>query len=456
MSLAPTVIRYLSRRGIPYDVINVASFRTVDQVTAATGIHASAIARAQVLMGRAGAVLVVVPGTDVPDVEGIQKLLGRSVAPASDWQLANIIHDCDGRFVPALGDAYGIRTLVDERLISSQQPEIYMFGGDDQQLVRFTRQAFLNLQETALFAQGLGKSQTAEAPREAGDTTQGRIKARLESLDALPMMPGMAQKVFLLRNKPNAGAADLAKVVELDPALAAQVIRYANSPFFGYRGRVDSVHTAISRVLGYEMVMNLALGIAAARPFKLPRHGPLGLSAFWRHAIYSATMMQVCSREVPRSLGLKPGACYLAGMLHNFGILLMGHLLKDEYDRLRTLVSQHPDRPLCELEQQVIGMTHGQLGARLLEMWGLPEEIVVAAREHHNDAYTGPQAAYARLAMVADCLLKTHNIGDASDGQIPPAVLASLSLDEFKLLGVMDWVLEGCTGLDVMARQLAA
>ena len=157
------------------------------------------------------------------------------------------------------------------------------------------------------------------------------IKSRIARLKRLPPMPEMAQKIVQLNSDPNASVKDLVSVVELDPSLTAQVMRYSSSPFFGYRGKVDSVHTAVSRVLGYNMVMNLALGVTAARSFKMPRNVPLGLDAFWHHAIYSAAMVQALSSALPAEIRPPAGLAYLAGLLHNFGHLLLGHLFKQEF-----------------------------------------------------------------------------------------------------------------------------
>jgi len=205
--------------------------------------------------------------------------------------------------------------------------------------------------------------------------------------------------------------------------LAAQVIRYARSPFFSYQGKIDSIQHAISRVLGFEMVMNLALGIATARPFKMPVIGSLGLNAFWRHAVYSATLVQALSRELPAASRPPAGLAYLAGLLHNFGFLLLGHLFKREYCILSNLVNDNPDVPLLELEHSALGIEHGELGALLLEQWNLPEEIIVAVREHHREDYNGPHAVYPQLVMLADHMLKDLDMGDASTNELPPQLL---------------------------------
>ena len=462
MALSQSIVRYLRSSGIAYDVLPVTPFESVTEAARAANISLDAFAQGFLMNDSGGLVMVVIPASYTVDVTGIIALLGRTVSPATEWQMAKLINDGDGRFVPPLGEVYGIKTLIDERIINTDNHEIYVFGGDDKHLLRFTRQAFLNLQEKALFAQGLGKAANTpvvavDEPHEDGpEEISAEITQRLANLDTLPAMPGIAHEVFNLRANPNASARDLAKLVERDPSLTAQVIRYANAPFFAYRGKVDSVQTAISRVLGYEMVMHLALGIAAAKPFRMPRHGPLGLMAFWRHAIYSATMMQVLSRELPRSVDMRAGTAYLSGLLHNFGVLLVGHLFKDEYRHLVAAAAASPGTSMVELERRVLGIDHAALGARLLEEWGLAPEVVVTAREHHAEDYAGPHAAYSGLALITDRMLKTHDISDAQNAALPPEIMAALGLDEFKVLGVMSRILQGCASLDTMARQLAA
>jgi len=281
------------------------------------------------------------------------------------------------------------------------------------------------------------------------------IKSRIEGLDQLPTMPGIARQIIQLRGNPNGGVDDLAKIIENDPSLAAQVLRYARSPLYGYRGKVDSVHAAIARVLGYEMVLNLALGIAAAKPFKVPRKGPLGLDAFWQHALYSAALTQALSSLVPSDIRPPAGMAYLAGLLHNLGQVLVGHLFKQEFLILSKFIVQAPDRPLVETELEVLGIDHGQLGSWLMKSWALPEETIVAVQEHHSENYRGPYAIYPLLVLVSDRILKKQGIGDGNNPELPPAVLEYLEISEYEILAVTQRVFEHSEELLAMANQLS-
>ena len=282
------------------------------------------------------------------------------------------------------------------------------------------------------------------------------LKARIERLEKLPPMPEMAVKILHLSVDANAHVKELVEVIELDPSLASQIMRYASSPFFAYQGKIDSVHTAITRVLGYNTVMNLALGATAARPFKIPRNVPLGLDAYWRHAVYSAALVQALSSAVPDELRPPAGLAYLAGLLHNIGHLLLGHMFKQEFLILNKFVTHNPDKSIIFVERQVIGTDHTSVGAWLMDSWRLPEEISVAVREHHNEQYHGAHSVYPQLVMLSDRLLRAHGIGDSPSTELPPTLLESLGIGEYQAVTIANKVLEGCESLEAIADRFSA
>ncbi len=292
----------------------------------------------------------------------------------------------------------------------------------------------------------------------------GEARRRIEQIYELPPMPDMARRVLELRGNPDASVTDLAGIVELDPSLAAQVVRYAASPFYAYRGNITSIHDAITRVLGFDMVLNMALGLATGKSFHNPCDGPLGLHAFWRHAVYTATLVQALAKRMPPASRPPPGMVYLAGLLHNFGFLLLGHLFPPEFKLLNKLVAANPESPVTTLEKCVLGMGqaqdllemgHAQIGAWLMQSWHMPEEIVITLLEHHNPAYASDHALYPHLVMVADHVLKGREIGDAPDALLPPLSLEVIGLEEDAVVETATLLFEDCSSLDMMASQLA-
>jgi HD-like signal output (HDOD) protein len=92
-------------------------------------------------------------------------------------------------------------------------------------------------------------------------------------LEGLPPMPGIALRIMQLANNPTSNAAKLAAIIEIDPILTAQIIRWSNSPLHAYPGKIYSIRESISRVLDFNFVFNLALGLSTLVSLKAPKEG---------------------------------------------------------------------------------------------------------------------------------------------------------------------------------------
>jgi len=282
-----------------------------------------------------------------------------------------------------------------------------------------------------------------------------RIIDKIENIAGLPAMPEMGLRILQISRDPNTDAKDLSKVIEVDPSLSAQIMSYSSSAFYGYQGDIVSVREAISRVLGFELVANLALGIALGKEFKITNEGPLGLSAFWRHAVYSSALCEKLAKSLPRSKGLKPGLAYLCGLLHNFGHLLFGHIYSPGFELLNASVVANPDIDIKLLERFNLGVTHDEIGAALLENWQMPAETINTARWHHDETYNGECSDYVHLIQLVDNLLKRQDIGDASSSILSQHARESLEVTEDFVISSASSLLDSCAELDNIANKLA-
>lgn len=251
--------------------------------------------------------------------------------------------------------------------------------------------------------------------------------------DKLPPLPDVAQALLRLRDDPNADAKRLAAIVELDPSLAAQLVRYAASALFGYRGRIDSIADAISRVLGFEKAMHIALGLSSGKALVHDHSGPLGLKSIWEHALLSASLIQRLGALMDKSKSATlskpaPGLLYLAGLLHNIGFLLLGHFFEGEFRTLNEAAFRRGEGSVVELETELLGVTHCDLGTSLLRRWRMPGEILTAVLNHHNENYRGEAAVYANITLLADRLLKRLGIGDGDNAELPEGILETLGI----------------------------
>ncbi len=272
----------------------------------------------------------------------------------------------------------------------------------------------------------------------------------------MPAMPTMARQLIELKNQANVTAKDVADLVCIDPSLSAQIMHQARSSFYGYRGDVQSVHKAIARVLGTEMAINMALGIAVGKAFRNPVAGPLGLNAFWQHAVYSATLVKAIAATMPRRRRPHLGAAYLAGLLHNIGFLVIGHLFPREMQIFNELILANEDRTVLELESRLLGHTHTEIGGASLGSWNLPPELLAAIRHHHNPDYRGEHEVYVHLVTLADRMLKRRGMGDAPGEDLPRNLLALYGFSEQALASPVEGLMRDYTALDTIARQFAA
>lgn len=279
------------------------------------------------------------------------------------------------------------------------------------------------------------------------------IRADLDRLSSFPAMPELAKRVMELGADPEVN--DLVAVVELDPGIAAQVVRQATSPFFGYRGTIKSVRDAITRVLGMDRAVNLILGVAVGKALRSPADGPVGRKAIWIHAAYSAALCQALAESLPKEAAVSPGMCYLGGLMHNIGFLLLGHLYPADLHALNKTIAENPGVSIITLERRLFSFDHTEIGMWLMEKWGMPAEILTAVHRHHQVDYRSDHAIYANVTLLSDRLLRRLDLGDGDGSELPPELLGALGLEEAETMGALQRLLESRSDLDNMAKYLA-
>jgi HD-like signal output (HDOD) protein/prolyl-tRNA editing enzyme YbaK/EbsC (Cys-tRNA(Pro) deacylase) len=464
MPVISSAQNYLETQGAVFQVMACPARENLIQMAQAAALPPGKVLRAALLESATGLLMAILPCDRILDVEVLSARLGCDIWPAPGHAIAQLIPDADPRYLPALPHAYSVQAILDDSIASLDR--FWLAAGDDSTLLGFESamagviwrdvwHGSFARQRARLFRDDLDNDATASASQPNWPTAV-QLRHRIQALNELPPMPAMAQQLLRLRLNPQASADDLASVVELDPSLAAQVISYAGSAYYGYLGTIGSLRDAITRVLGFEMVMNMALGLAIGKTLSIPAQGPLGLVAYWRHAVTSAALAERLAKQLPKHLGVRPGMAYLAGLLHDFGYLLLGHVFKPGFHQLNRLLSFNPDLPVVDLETHMLGVRHDQLGAWLMRSWEMPDELTAVARWHHTEDYQGEHASYLRVVMLADRLLKPYALSDAPSSEIEPALLSSLGLQREQAMAALAAVLEAQPGLEQLAQQLAA
>ena len=284
------------------------------------------------------------------------------------------------------------------------------------------------------------------------NTTQ-EFKQKIEQLKELPTLPAMGKQLLSLQQNPETTTQELCTVIEFDPILTSQLLRHSNSVFFGTSKNITSLHDAVM-LIGFDATLNLALGLISAKSFKIPSQGPIGMRAFWLHAIYSASLMQLLASKVPTELNIKGGIAYLAGLLHNFGLVLLGHEFTYDFKRVNDALTDDPKTDLLSVEKALLGFHHFQVGSWLMRKWGLPREIMTTVLEHHNEEFHGDYSEYANLALIADRALFAYSIGDSDSEEIPAHILNKFKLSADEVTRYCEEIMEKSDLINAMVDNI--
>ena len=283
------------------------------------------------------------------------------------------------------------------------------------------------------------------------------IKERIESLHSLPPIPETATQILNLRAIPDVKLEKVVEVIEKDPMLAAQIVGYANSAFFGQKGSVKSLKDATFRVLGMNAAMNMALALSVGSTFKIPQTGPIGAKAVWQSSIYSALLMQHLCMFIPWGERPNPGTAYLVGLLYNMGLLVMGHLFADEYNELNSYLEKNNENSIFEAEKDILGITHIEIGKKVVQMWNLPEELIAVMTHFQDENYSGEYEKYIQLFKVVETLLVPHGLiySDSAD-ELSVEILSKLHLDKDDVIVAAEEVLQEDEIIKKLVTQMCA
>ena len=237
--------------------------------------------------------------------------------------------------------------------------------------------------------------------------TQSILAKKVNELNNLPAMPSVLSSLAECLSQ-SASKVDVGRVVELisyDKSLAMQCLRVANSALFRRRNGVETVRQAVL-ALGLSRIRDLVYSCSLPKLFFGLKHGMPPVT-FWRHAMGTALISQHFAKQLSVENYEK---LYLAGLLHDIGILVNSLLFPEEFHKALVL-AQTSEIPLWEAEQQVLGFTHCESGRVLADFWKLPPDIAEVIEFHHQPALASSAAEMTAVVYLADLLCRLRGLG---------------------------------------------
>ncbi len=274
-----------------------------------------------------------------------------------------------------------------------------------------------------------------------------RLFKRISEVSSLPTV---AIRIIEVANDSTTGAEDLHEAVQFDAALAMRIMRTVNSSYYSLQNKVADLKLAIT-LLGFKEIRNLAMTAYIAQLFKKDA-GYEGYSreGLWNHLIGVGTVARLvaetCGKVAPRE-------AYLAGLLHDLGIILIDQYLHDPFCCVVDNLDQQTS--ICQVEHDVLGFDHTELGQFVATRWNLPEHLTTSIRYHHTPLqYDGPHRDMVYVVTLANLLCHAKELTSLGvvDTQVPPAeVFTGLGLDEQLLSRIWEQLDDALKAADIMA-----
>lgn len=240
-----------------------------------------------------------------------------------------------------------------------------------------------------------------------------RIRREVERLRELPTLPNVVQRIVDALDRPDVDLGWVAGLVETDQVLTAQLLRLANSAFYGLSGQIGTVSQALT-VLGTTVTRGLVFSTSV-----LDLH--IELAGFWEHSIGTA----VAAGAIAKHLGLqRPEEVSGAGLLHDLGKVV---LYKQAPEAFAAVLARARDEriPFRDAERALLGVDHAEVASWLLTRWRFPVRITEPVVHHHHPEMSRAVPVETAVVHVANTVVRAYGYGFGGDRRVPPIAPAA-------------------------------
>ncbi|MBF0223936.1 MAG: HDOD domain-containing protein [Desulfobacterales bacterium] len=223
------------------------------------------------------------------------------------------------------------------------------------------------------------------------------IRTIIANVDSFPVLPTVVTRVMQITANPDSSINDLMKVIEVDQSLTIAILKLANSAFFGLSREVKTLQQALS-ILGFSEIRNLTLTKAVFNSFKgLSGQDGFNIKRFWEHAF----LCGIAAKTIISYIKEENNEFFVAGIVHDIGKLVIFKALPDDFAKIIGL--SFPNRlNTFKAEKDILGITHDEIGMKLLKRWMFPENLIVSVGSHHNPLLKNDLSLFSFVIHVAD------------------------------------------------------
>lgn len=264
-----------------------------------------------------------------------------------------------------------------------------------------------------------------------------KVTIKTDEIGKLPPMSASVNRLAHLVNDPETEIQAIIRIVELDQALTANVLRWANSVWSRAQNPITTVREAVIR-LGIANILKMSIGKQLGEPMNKPCPGyDLGEKELWRHSVAAALAAEITNQFSTVRI---PGAAFTAALVHDIGkLVLEPHMTAEVYREMRDLMKRD-NLTYVAAELEVLGTDHAKVGAEIARHWQFPEVLVKAIEFHHNPE--AHQDLISDAVHIANTVAKFIGVGMGTEG-----MNMKTSLEAAQRLGLNSLALESVCAL---------
>ncbi len=281
-----------------------------------------------------------------------------------------------------LADIPGLQVLKAARDISPQTLRIALASTVYREMgieaAKYAHQIIIVPTEAEEVVSILQRAFILEAP-----FVQDDLKKIIARLNKLPSLPALYVAIMEEVQSQHTSVERIGAIIERDPGMSAKILQIVNSAFFGLKQTISNPVQATS-FLGVETIRDLALSMSIFAQFNSQLIKELGLGMLWDHSTTTGFFARTIAHIENQSKNIT-GDAFTAGILHDVGKLILAENLPRQYYTALRLASSK-NKPQFEAEREVFGVSHAEVGAYLLGIWGLPDGVVDTVAYHHTPA----------------------------------------------------------------------
>jgi HD-like signal output (HDOD) protein len=289
-----------------------------------------------------------------------------------------------------------------------------------------------------------------------GAIVRDKILELVRSSSNLPPLPEILLGLQKLIDDPNCEVEDVYRLLKADAVLSGRLITLANSALFGSgREETRNLEDAVVR-LGMKQVMDLVYALELPKTFKKSK--AFDQIEFWKHSMAVGFITRSLARKVLSDIDDLESS-FLAGLMHDVGILVLDNIIPEEYFKFLTLKDlSSSDKPLEDLEEEEFKISHPEVGAEFMKKWwSLPPKVASSALTHHdNGPVKGEPLTLNQVVSTANRIANlhqfTHPVNTAFEDPPEEGYLEALDISQEELDIVIDTTVIGLMAAETLLR----